>query len=243
MVYKMSEVRMNRNYVGLEFITIAAIYIITATVIAVAFGLLFIFLSLWVLILFHELQGGADVWQLILDLILLPTVIIGFVMAIKEFRKSQALPNLELLWSGGMTVTREGKPFILEASEHREKNFPLLLHVKNDGTSIATKYRIRFDVPRELVAQKTLQVHWERGGDDCREISTTLDTKRYEFKSNDQYALYPGEVVHFATLKIKLLPQSQYPEQVLIRHSVVTDKTKIQHGVLKLKIRKPTKRG
>jgi hypothetical protein len=194
--------------------------------------------SLYEFITLYNLHISADVLQLFLDVLLLPTVIIGFWRATVEFRKAQALPNLELFWSGGMTVTREGNFLVLETSEHLEKNFPLMLHVKNKGTSIATWYRINFDVPRELARPEDpelCKVEWRKQERGEKDINPTMS--RYTFKSNGEPALYPGEVVHIATLEIKLFPQLQYPKQTQIRYSVVTDRTKIQHGVCKIKIR------
>jgi len=57
-------------------------------------------------------------------------------------------------------------------------------------------------------------------------------------KSNGQYALYHGdEEIHIATLEIRLFSQIEYPNQVQVNYSVVTDRTKIQYGVCRIKIR------
>jgi hypothetical protein len=181
----------------------------------------------------------SDVGQLFADVLLFPTVVIGFCIAITEFRKSRALPDLKLLWQGDAATKLEGDSLVLETSKYDVKTFFLTLFVRNDGASMATWYRINFDVPGELARPNSDShtVQWHRGEQDCWSSGVNPRMTRHEFKSNGQYALYPGdEAIHIATLEVRLFPH-EYPSQVQIHYSVVTDRTEIQHGVCKIKIR------
>lgn len=182
----------------------------------------------------------SDVGQLFADVLLFPTVIVGFWLAITEFRKSRALPGLKLLWRGDAATNLERESLVLETSGYGVKTFFLTLFVRNDGASMATWYRISFDVPGELARSNSDShvVQWQRGEQDCWSSSVNPRMTSHEFKSNGQYALYPGdEEIHIATLEIRLFPQIEYPDQVPVSYSVVTDRTKIQYGVCKIKIR------
>lgn len=182
----------------------------------------------------------SDVGQLFADVLLFPTVFVGFWITITEFRKSRDLPDLKLLWQGDVATKIEKDSFVLETSKYDVKTFFLTLFVKNDGMSMATWYRISFDVPGELARPNSDShtVQWHRGEQDCWSKGINPRVTRHEFKSNGQYALYPGdEGIHIATLEVKLFPQIQYPDQVQINYSVVTDRTKIQYGIRKIKIR------
>ena len=67
-------------------------------------SLIYLFFWIYVLVASNHRFYFADsvdiygVGQLIMDILLFPIIIIGFVIAIAEFRKSQSLPELRLYW-------------------------------------------------------------------------------------------------------------------------------------------------
>jgi hypothetical protein len=211
-------------------------------VLAVIFVVLYLIVTIIVFSVLtrcFSISDISDVGQLFADVLLFPTVIVGFWIAITEFRKSRALPDLKLLWRGDAATRVEGDSLVLETSEHYDKTFFLTLFTRNDGTSMATWYRINFDVPGELARPNSDShtVQWHRGEEDCWSSGVNPRMTRHEFKSNGQYALYPGdEEIHIATLEIRLFRQIKYPNQAQVNYSVVTDRTKIQYGVCGIKI-------
>lgn len=197
---------------------------------------IFVVLACYFEISISDITG---VGQLFVDALLFPTVIIGFWIAITEFRKSQALPDLKLLWGGDMWTGLEGGSLVLETSEYNDKRFFLLLFVRNDGKAMTTWYRLSFDVPSELARPNSdlHAVQWHKGEQTCWGAGVSTEMTRHEFKSGGQHPLFPGDEVHIATLEVRLLPKIDYPNEVRIPYSVVTDRTQIQHGECMIRIR------
>lgn len=179
--------------------------------------------------------------QFFADWLLFPTVIIGFYIAIKEFRKSQSLPKLEIFWSGDAGVIKDENAFILPAHDTSLASYRLLLHVHNTGELITIWYRVAVDLPTELFALSEIvevdaagnrrgiyELRWHLGNADNWGDNVNLQRRQYEFKSNGQQALYPGQSVHIATLEVTI-PESfiQKPRQSQIKYSIVTDVTKM----------------
>lgn len=193
----------------------------------------------WILTRYFSISDVASVGQLCFEILLFPTVIIGFWITIEEFRKSQVLPKLSLFWKGDRTIDLEDDCLVLETSIHDVKTFYLRLYVKNDSASMTTWYRLSFDIPRQLAQplSDSYEVRWHKG--DVKDWNTSGNSEKttHEFKSNGQYALYPGEEIHIATLELKIFPKLVYPNRIYIPHSVVTDKTRLQYGVCKIKVR------
>jgi hypothetical protein len=156
-----------------------------------------------------------------------------------RFPRALPLPDLKLLWRGDMATGLEGSSLVLETSEYNDKHFYLLLFAKNEGEAMTAWYRLGFDIPRELArpGSNLHIVQWHKGERTCWSSSISAEMTRHEFKSAGQYPLFPGEEVHIATLEMHLLSQIDYPDEVRIPYSVVTDRTQIQHGECMIRIR------
>ena len=192
-----------------------------------------------VLTFFFTIQDITSVGQLFADVLLFPTVIIGFWITITEFRKSQATPKLTLTWHGDVSTYPDGDSLVIETPKYGDKRVWLMLFVKNESKTMTHWYSISFDIPSGLSRPMadTHTVRWHRGDKSCWSEAVNLEMRRYEFKSNGQFALYPNENIHIATIEIDIFSQIHYPDQVQIPYSVVTDKTEVQYGEYKIKIR------
>jgi hypothetical protein len=212
---------------------------------AIIFFLPYLFGSIGIFLVlgrYFSISDITGVGQLFADILLFPTVIIGFWIAVTEFRKSQASPSLKLRWRGDKAVSVEKDYLILEISKYTVKQFSLFLFVKNEGKAIATWYRLAFDIPSELARpnSETHSVRWHQGDENCWSSGINTKMTRHEFKSNGQYVLYPDEEeIHIATIEIQVFPQVVYPSRAYIPYSVVTDKTQIRYGICKIRVRPP----
>lgn len=169
----------------------------------------------------------TSVGQLLADWLLLPTVIFGFWLAIREFRESQVRPILKIFWSWDRGVLQDGNCLILETSEHSMRRYQLLLHVSNKSEIFVIWYRITVDLPRELVGwgDNRYELRWHLGEEGNWGSNVNMERIQHEFKSNGYHALYPGQQVHIATLEIQGFPNDTSINGK-IRFSIVTDKTK-----------------
>lgn len=156
-----------------------------------------------------------------------------------RFPRALPLPDLKLLWRGDRATGPEGSSLVLETSEYNDKHFYLLLFARNDGEAMTAWYRLSFDIPRELArpGSNLHVVQWHKGEQTCWSAGVSAEMTHHEFKSAAQYPLFPGDEVHIATLEVHLLSQIDYPDEVRIPYSVVTDRTQIQHGECMIKIR------
>jgi hypothetical protein len=213
-------------------------HIIRVGLIIIVYLLISIGLYITLLFFFPE-STITSVGQLFADVLLFPIVIIGFWITFTEFRKSQVLPKIQLFWMGDIATDRDGDQVILEVAEYNSKRYYLSLFAQNSGAIMATWYRINFMVPHALSSPNsdTHKVRWHRGQSPDWNSSLNGEETIHEFKSNGQYALYPGETVHIATLEVYLFPQINYPKDIQIRYSIVSDRTQIEYGVCSLQIR------
>jgi hypothetical protein len=135
--------------------------------------------------------------QFILDLILLPTVIIGFFIAVHEFRKTQHTPDMDILWE-----TEPGKyhkVLVIDAQQYKQQGArPVIV---NSGKSVALWYIIQFDVPTKLITDiggnldgLALARRWVFHAGDQENWRVDLLEKhiRIVFTSNGKIASYPG---------------------------------------------------
>ncbi|MBE2197831.1 MAG: hypothetical protein IAE79_04415 [Anaerolinea sp.] len=184
--------------------------------------------------------------QLFADCLLFPTVIIGFYIAIKEFRQSQITPKLEIsLYTQDVIVDND--VFILRPSNTNITSYRVLFQVNNTGELIIPWYRVTIDLSEDLFrfseafeeetnGNKTgiYVLRWQMGNQDNVGdhliISENPKKRQYEFKSNGQHALFPGQSVHLATLEVTIpAGYIQTSRQGQIMYSVVTDKTKMEY--------------
>jgi hypothetical protein len=182
----------------------------------------------------------SDVGQLFAEVILLPTVIVGFWITIQEFRKSQTGPILVLEWTGDVATRLEKGVLILEMSEHCVSKYHLNLLLRNEGQSISTWYRIAFEVPHTLAAvgSDSHRVQWHRGDKTNCTAAISTEMTRHQFDSNGQYGVFPGDdPIHIASLDLSFFPAHPPASESSIPHSVVTDKTPIQRGRCQIAIR------
>src|SRR5262245_16325206 len=81
--------------------------------------------------------------QLIINIVLLPVIIIGFDITMREFRKSQDTPDLDLMWevSPGKLEKSINIDYVTLPHQHAR------LVVVNNGKAVAVWYVAYFDLP------------------------------------------------------------------------------------------------
>ena len=188
-----------------------------------------------------ESKVGKDISgdiQVILEIIGLPIIIIGFYIAIEEFRRTQLIPDLRLYWQGDAATQYEGENIIVyEHSPYYEKKYYLHLYIQNKGNILGNWYRIQFEIPRVIATYQSEQqnVKWNMG--DSKNIATLVnsDIVRHVFKSNGDFGIYPDETLPIATWEVRIFQNVHYPKTASILTSVVTDKTPLCENKLIIK--------
>src|SRR6266702_334360 len=108
--------------------------------------------------------------QLILSLILLPTVLVGFFITVQAFRESQDLPDLDLFLETKSGVSEKSLKFnssdILQLRTNNELRYnqteqPIAFVIKNTGNAIAVWYAIRITIQYD-VAPPSRYLNWNQ---------------------------------------------------------------------------------
>lgn len=179
--------------------------------------------------------------QLLVDALLLPVAIIGFIMAADEFREGHTSPELDLGWEikpgeTARTITlKVPLPQAVPPDQvvHDRGIRPVLI---NTGEAVAVWYMVSFDVPRVICEHRLLRTaekSWSRqlGEVDNWRQDILPDTLRVVFLSNGELACYPGFPLPLGILNLAIAAQGQARE-FEVPYSVVTNKGRTTKGSL-----------
>jgi hypothetical protein len=158
-------------------------------------------------------QDWGDIYslgQLLVDAILLPVAIYGFIMAAEEFRKARMVPRLDLFWEvepdkteKEITLRVAPLPTIGFQPEEEGGDLGIRPVLINSGQAIALWYMLSFDVPCEICEQYNLK-HMLTGTKEygwAPQLGDRSSNWRYEilpdkwrvvFLSNGEIASFPG---------------------------------------------------
>lgn len=202
--------------------------------------LIFISLLTYILvvlsIVLYFFPFDASAMQVLIDLILLPTVVFGFWYATNEFRNSQARPSLSLNWNNA----DENKSITLEIPRQERKIHRLRLYVTNHGNLLATWFMIEIEAPT-FGDRRDINFYWHLGDEHNQKTEygiqdVAITTVKYRFSSNGVFALYPGESKHIGTLEIAIysphISGKTYHNNEIIRYSIVTDRTLLIESII-----------
>jgi hypothetical protein len=145
--------------------------------------------------------------QLVLSLLLLPTVLVGFFITVQAFRESQDLPDLDLFLETKSGVSEKSLKFnssdILQLRTNSELRYnqteqPIAFVIKNTGNAIAVWYAIRITIQYD-VAPPSRYLNWNQFygmvGDYWHLNHEERErNNRFEgtFTSNGSFAAYPN---------------------------------------------------
>lgn len=219
----------NWKVIGGVFITFS--YLICAVALAIA----------------HSL--GIDQWgdlfslgQLIIDAFLLPAAIIGFIVAIGELRKAQAIPKLALYWETepeifGNTLDLSGLPKTVPSNSAR----PVLM---NEGSYVSVWYVIHFDIPTHIysaanIRDEKVPYQWfsHAGSQSDWRIDILHEKMRVTFMSNGHVASYPNYPLPLGILNLPSPISSRHNKEYEIPYTIATDHGKPSHNVLKIRLK------
>ena len=215
-------------------------------------GGLFVIISylLCAVVLAFARVSGVDQWgdlfslgQLVLDALVLPVAVVGFVVTINELRKAQAIPRLALYW--------ESEPGVVD----RELSLPLPRHpgpassvggrlvAMNEGNTVAVWYSIHFDVPLHIFQAADLRVddmprQWviHAGEQSDWRIDVLPQIMRVAFCSNGHVASFPGYPLPLGILNFPSAKSVQHRREYTVRYTVVTDRGGPSHGSLVIQL-------
>jgi hypothetical protein len=187
---------------------------------------------------FFDVTDITGIGQLFADWLLLPTIIIGFWITIREFHKAQEKAEVRFSCHGDSAIIFKDDSFVVETSKQQEKRYKLHIYLENSGTVMTNWFRLEIQIPRNLtgIQEADKVIRWYLGNEDNWKREENNDQVNYIFSSNGEHALFPGEKIHIGTFKIILLPNRTYPERVEIKQSIVTEKTSMKTEYLKLSI-------
>ena len=188
--------------------------------------------------------------QLVLSLLLLPTVLVGFYITVQAFRESQELPDLDLVLKTNSGIYQNNLKFssssIMQRRKEsegrsRESELPIALAVINMGNAIAVWYAISITIQFDATPQaryldwtqfyKTGGEHWQRN---FAELETS---KRFQtmFMSNGTLAAYPKMPLNICEMNTGwFLVENSPTKDYYISYTIVTDRGFKKQGALKV---------
>jgi hypothetical protein len=191
-----------------------------------------------------KLQPGESfsLGQLIIDAILLPIAITGFIFALTEFRVNQQIPklNLYLEEQNGIFV----KSIIVSKPSGGDvvSEYRLKLVLKNEGGVVTTWYLVQFEIPEIFCSKNKTVVEPLIGGKfyptqvDSADAHWRLDpdkeSNKSSFMSNGKFALYPNYPQPLCNINISLSPEK--PSDCNIPYVIYSDKGKEENGKLEI---------
>jgi hypothetical protein len=198
--------------------------------------------------LIFNLQPG-DIFtlaQLSVELILIPTVIIGFIVTIIQFRASQELAKPQLYWK-----TKIGN-FVKSIDLTVPRGTGIVqtprLVIRNEGKAVTTWYLVRFDIPKEIYLAINPEInrlvgeHLNSSTDDSHWYLDSFPEKQSRFfMSNGKFALYPNYPQPLCEINFIFSGDEKYPENCVIPFVIYSDKGKEEKGELKIRLLKNEK--
>lgn len=179
--------------------------------------------------------------QLLVELTLIPTVIVGFYFTAIEFRASQQTPDLHLYWE-----TQDKKlatTSTLKMPPGNGKGRTPRLIVRNEGKSITTWYLIRLDFPTDIFSDNEPRLIREVGNkkdhptiDSHWHADVSSEKISWQFMSNGEYALYPNYAQPICVIDFEFSRAKKYPDSYVIPFMIYCDKGKEVSGKLLLSL-------
>jgi hypothetical protein len=177
------------------------------------------------------LPHDASAGQLIVDIILLPTVAFGFYLGILELRKQRELPDLDVIWTISDAIE-------LEQPDDTPIGVRLAPLIVNKGNASTIWFTVQLEMPKSLIiTSRNIKLHRIIGGDDNWKQFKSDVSYNFTFMSNGQIVMYPGYKMPCCYIDFHLLPNRQYPDECRITYTIITDKTKASRGFCFVKIK------
>lgn len=178
-------------------------------------------------------------WQVVLALLGGPILIYQLAQVSQEMRRTWATSELRLYWGQKDGVTKEVILRIPQA-EYRRNRIPIVL--LNEGSKVTQWYRVQFRVPGTIsrrdqhAANPAVPVELIPGQDPIHWTmpSEALNQKEYAytFRSEGQYAAYPGDERPFVWIYVHLYADLEYPDECEVRYTTSTDQGRPHEGHL-----------
>ncbi len=173
--------------------------------------------------------------QLFADILLIPIVVIGFYLAIREFRKSQEKPDLDLWWE----ITGEKlKSTTIKYHQHEPiTHISRSLLITNNGNAVTSWFKVTFCLPSDLTQSR---VYTADGNKEVWETKTywSVYSHRaqncYSFKSNGEIASYPGSDEPLCQISFRIEGNISYGAEYQIPYDIYSDRGKKKEGHLVL---------
>ncbi|MCK4789698.1 MAG: hypothetical protein KAV87_38515 [Desulfobacteraceae bacterium] len=137
--------------------------------------------------------------QLLVEFFLLPPAIVGFILVMLEFVKSQSKPKLDLMWEyprGEYKHEIEIDVHTFEMGHPEYGSRTVSLALLNNGEAVTQWFSVEFSLPLELTGSDDPEEQFDYWHKDVGEDSNWQslihpDAYRITFMSNGQIASYP----------------------------------------------------
>lgn len=176
--------------------------------------------------------------QLLVESILFPFAVAGFVYATQQFLEAQQLPEPHLYWEspeGNFTSTIK-----LDVQLNSLYNWTPRLILRNEGKVVTNWYLVQLDIPREIYlsnepsprvltsARNVVDSHWQ--------VEHYPDKTRWVFMSNGEFALYPNYIQPFCAIMFQFSKDEKYPNVCYIPYVIYSDRGKEKKGKLTINL-------
>ena len=172
--------------------------------------------------------------QLLVDALLLPAAIIGFLYAAAEFRKSQAKPDIDLYWEVESEGIAKELPVEISSQGGAQGCFLVLL---NKGKAVGVWYMLSLVLPRDILFSFPGR-HPILGDDDNWRSAITEEEVILTFMSNGQIGAYPEYELILAEIPVIRRRNQEINDQYQVPYTIVTDWGQRVDGFLTLKFSK-----
>jgi hypothetical protein len=178
--------------------------------------------------------------QLSVELILIPTVIVGFIATIIQFRASQETAKPQLYWKTKTGNFVKSIDLTIPQAATSIVQTPRLV-MKNEGVAVTTWYLVQFEITKEIYLENTPRMNRLIGeninssiDDSHWHFDSSTEKQIWSFMSNGKYALYPNYAQELGEINIIISGEEKYPESCTIPFVIYSDKGKETKGELKI---------
>ena len=187
--------------------------------------------------------------QLCFDALVLPTAAIGFIIAVREIRKAQRAPKLDLRWQHWMKgLTTSIDTYDLHEPDDGHDFGKVVL--VNEGSSIAIWYLVQMEIPTEILLHQKVMINgeeeyfvsdetWraivgEAGG--TWVVDRPIGKLILRFMSMGAVASFPGHPLPICEIYFETYLRSGKSEEIKIPYKIVTDHGEASSGQLTIRM-------
>lgn len=197
-----------------------------------------------------NLDQTISLGQFLIELMLIPIVIIGFLFAMDEFQASQQVAKLSLSWESKTGNNSDFLVLSIPILDGAANIWEPRIIINNSGKAVSNWFLIRLEIPEELFII-------DNDGDayfNLFRISSLLtknnvqnspywmsehrpDKLVLEFMSNGDYASYPNHPLPLCSIQLSIIKTQNYPKVCTLPYTIYTNQGNMSSGNLPIIIK------